>query len=174
INKTPNPLTAITFPVSRLQNTVSDFITSFSLAPNTQNPLPPWVNSSFSPLKTLYASAKSHLFGPTNQGHENNARQRVCATNDKTVSVEVLRLDSHPNYKKRIRKKKKYQAHDPDNQFQVGDVVQLQRARPISKTKSFVAVLISPRTRNKKEDNVNVLILEKVQHRCSVICCDKR
>ncbi|XP_010521517.1 PREDICTED: 30S ribosomal protein S17, chloroplastic [Tarenaya hassleriana] len=63
----------------------------------------------------------------------------VCATNDKTVAVEVVRLAPHPKYKRRVRKKKKYQAHDPDNQFKVGDVVRLEKSRPISKTKSFVA-----------------------------------
>ncbi|KAJ0076082.1 hypothetical protein Patl1_34266 [Pistacia atlantica] len=79
----------------------------------------------------------------------------VCSTNDKTVSVEVVRLDPHPKYKRRVRKKKKYQAHDPENQFQVGDVVQLERSKPISKTKSFLAVPLPPRIRNKKEDKVN-------------------
>ncbi|KAB2061456.1 hypothetical protein ERO13_A10G081300v2 [Gossypium hirsutum] len=66
----------------------------------------------------------------------------VCATNDKTVSVEVVRLAPHPKYKRRVRKKKKFQAHDPDNQFQVGDIVQLEKSRPISKTKTFFAVPI--------------------------------
>uniref|UniRef100_A0A2P2M620 Small ribosomal subunit protein uS17c n=1 Tax=Rhizophora mucronata TaxID=61149 RepID=A0A2P2M620_RHIMU len=74
----------------------------------------------------------------------------VCSTNDKTVAVEVTRLVPHPKYKRRIRKKKKYQAHDSDNQFKVGDVVQLQKCRPISKTKTFLAVPIS--VRRKKED----------------------
>ncbi|MQI32275.1 30S ribosomal protein S17 [Escherichia coli] len=64
----------------------------------------------------------------------------VGATNDKTVAVEVVRLAPHPKYKRRVRKKKKYQAHDPDNQFKVGDIVQLQKSRPISKTKAFIAV----------------------------------
>nr|AMK47973.1 putative 30s ribosomal protein [Lupinus angustifolius] len=64
----------------------------------------------------------------------------VCATNDKTVAVEVVRLAPHPKYKRRVRKKKKYQAHDPDNQFKVGDLVLLQKSRPISKTKTFVAL----------------------------------
>lgn len=74
----------------------------------------------------------------------------VCASNDKTVAVEVVRLDPHPKYKRRIRKKKKFQAHDPENQFQVGDLVQLERSRPISKTKSFIAVTMPARIRNKE------------------------
>lgn len=69
----------------------------------------------------------------------------VCATSDKTVAVEVTRLAPHPKYKRRVRKKKKYQAHDPENRFKVGDVVQLEKSRPISKTKTFVAVPIAAR-----------------------------
>ncbi|KAI4329240.1 hypothetical protein L6164_021528 [Bauhinia variegata] len=75
----------------------------------------------------------------------------VCATNDKTVAVEVVRLAPHPKYKRRIRKKKKYQAHDPDNQFKVGDVVQLEKSRPISKTKTFIAVPVPQRNTKNKE-----------------------
>uniref|UniRef100_A0A7C8ZHD2 Small ribosomal subunit protein uS17c n=2 Tax=Opuntia streptacantha TaxID=393608 RepID=A0A7C8ZHD2_OPUST len=65
----------------------------------------------------------------------------VCATNNKTVSVEVTRLAPHPKYKRRVKKKKKYQAHDPDNKFKVGDWVQLEKCRPISKTKTFLAIV---------------------------------
>ncbi|CAM8983120.1 unnamed protein product [Rhodiola kirilowii] len=64
----------------------------------------------------------------------------VAAVNDKTVAVEVTRLAPHPKYKRRVRKKKKYQAHDPDNIFKVGDFVQLEKCRPISKTKTFLAI----------------------------------
>ncbi|KAH6758816.1 ribosomal protein S17 [Perilla frutescens var. frutescens] len=73
----------------------------------------------------------------------------VCATSDKTVAVEVVRLAPHPKYKRRVRKKKKYQAHDPLNQFKVGDVVQLEKGRPISKNKTFLAVPVPPRTASK-------------------------
>ncbi|CAA7025786.1 unnamed protein product [Microthlaspi erraticum] len=75
----------------------------------------------------------------------------VCATNDKTVAVEVVRLAPHPKYKRRVRKKKKYQAHDPDNQFKVGDVVRLEKSRPISKTKSFVALPVASRSSRNPE-----------------------
>ncbi|XP_031091317.1 30S ribosomal protein S17, chloroplastic [Ipomoea triloba] len=78
----------------------------------------------------------------------------VCATNDKTVAVEVVRLTVHPKYKRRYRVKKKYQAHDPSNQFKVGDFVQLEKSRPISKTKTFVAIPAPPRNQRKpKEDS---------------------
>lgn len=64
--------------------------------------------------------------------------------------MEVTRLAPHPKYKRRVRKKKKYQAHDPENQFQVGDVVQLEKSRPISKTKTFIAVPVPVKNLKKK------------------------
>ncbi|XP_027125790.1 30S ribosomal protein S17, chloroplastic [Coffea eugenioides] len=78
----------------------------------------------------------------------------VCATNDKTVAVEVTRLAPHPKYKRRVRKKKKYQAHDPLNQFKVGDFVQLEKGRPISKTKTFLAVPVVGRNAPKAKELV--------------------
>lgn len=77
----------------------------------------------------------------------------VCATSDKTIAVEVTRLAPHPKYKRRVRHKKKYQAHDPTNQFKVGDIVQLEKGRPVSKNKTFWAVPLPPRGGSKpKED----------------------
>ncbi|CAD6261567.1 unnamed protein product [Miscanthus lutarioriparius] len=76
---------------------------------------------------------------------------RVVTTKaDKTVGVEVVRLAPHPKYKRRERIKKKYQAHDPDNQFKVGDVVELRPSRPISKTKHFLAIPLPPRDTRRK------------------------
>ncbi|XP_062227261.1 small ribosomal subunit protein uS17c [Phragmites australis] len=76
---------------------------------------------------------------------------RVVTTKaNKTVGVEVVRLAPHPKYKRRERIKKKYQAHDPDNQFKVGDIVELCRSRPISKTKHFLAVPLPPRDTRRK------------------------
>ena len=76
---------------------------------------------------------------------------RVVTTKaNKTVGVEVARLKQHPKYHRREKIKKKYQAHDPDNQFKVGDVVELVRSRPISKTKHFLAVPVPPRDTRRK------------------------
>ncbi|XP_057476916.1 30S ribosomal protein S17, chloroplastic-like [Actinidia eriantha] len=69
----------------------------------------------------------------------------VCTTTTKTVSIEVTHLAPHQKYKCQVRKKKKFQAHDLDNQFKVGDYVQLEKSRPISKTKAFIAVPMPPR-----------------------------
>ncbi|TQE12264.1 hypothetical protein C1H46_002189 [Malus baccata] len=81
----------------------------------------------------------------------------VCATSDKTVAVEVTRLALHPKYKRWVRKKKKYQAHDSDNQFQVGDIVQLEKCIPISKTKTFLVVPVPAKNSKGKSGEGDVL-----------------
>ncbi|GJZ87812.1 30S ribosomal protein S17, chloroplastic [Tanacetum coccineum] len=80
----------------------------------------------------------------------------ITTTNDKTVNVEVTRLAPHPKYKRRVRKKKKFQAHDPENQFQVGDIVQLEKCKPISKKKTFLAIPVPKRNVSKKEQEIGI------------------
>ncbi|CAM8992106.1 unnamed protein product [Rhodiola kirilowii] len=82
----------------------------------------------------------THTFTPPIRAMKSLQGRVVATVNDKTVAVEVTRLAPHPKYKRRVRKKKKYQAHDPDNVFKVGDFVQLEKCRPISKTKTFLAI----------------------------------
>jgi small subunit ribosomal protein S17 len=59
---------------------------------------------------------------------------------DKTVTVLVERRVMHPIYKKFIRRSKKYHAHDETNQVKVGDVVQIEECKPLSKTKTWKVV----------------------------------
>jgi small subunit ribosomal protein S17 len=56
---------------------------------------------------------------------------------DKTVVVQVERLVKHPLYKKYIRRRNKFMAHDKDNSCQIGDFVEITEARPLSKTKRW-------------------------------------
>ncbi|NBX41923.1 MAG: 30S ribosomal protein S17 [Rhodobacteraceae bacterium] len=42
--------------------------------------------------------------------------------------------------KKTVRKSKKYRAHDPQNQFKVGDIVRIQECAPISKSKRWEVI----------------------------------
>lgn len=71
-------------------------------------------------------------------------RVGVVASNrmDKTVVVTVERMVAHPKYKKYIRRRNKFSAHDAENQCQVGDRVLIEESRPLSKTKSWVVVAI--------------------------------
>ena len=61
----------------------------------------------------------------------------VSNSMDKTVLVMVERLTKHRTYKKYIRKRSKYMAHDPQNLCQVGDKVRLLESRPLSKRKRW-------------------------------------
>jgi small subunit ribosomal protein S17 len=60
---------------------------------------------------------------------------------DKTVVVDVERRFTHPILKKTVRRTKKYQAHDPENKFKVGDRVTIEESKPISKTKRWVVIV---------------------------------
>jgi len=59
---------------------------------------------------------------------------------EKTVAVNVERIFQHPVYKKIVRKKKKYLAHDEANKCKSGDVVKIKLVRPISKRKRWLVV----------------------------------
>ena len=59
---------------------------------------------------------------------------------EKTVVVNVERKFPHPLYKKYIKRSKRYHAHDKDNQYKIGDLVNIQERRPLSKTKRWVVI----------------------------------
>ncbi len=56
---------------------------------------------------------------------------------DKTVTVRVDRYVIHPVYKKYMRRRAKYAAHDERNSCQVGDRVLLMESRPLSRRKRW-------------------------------------
>ena len=56
---------------------------------------------------------------------------------DKTITVIVERKYQHPVFKKVIKTKKKYHAHDEKNMFKIGDIVQIEESKPYSKYKRF-------------------------------------
>ena len=60
--------------------------------------------------------------------------------NEQTVTVVVERRYKHPLLHKTVRSTKKYRAHDPKNEFKVGDIVRIQECAPVSKTKRWEVV----------------------------------
>ena len=56
---------------------------------------------------------------------------------DKTVTVQVERLVKHRLYKKYIRKRNKFSAHDESNEYRIGDEVLMTESRPLSKNKRW-------------------------------------
>lgn len=56
---------------------------------------------------------------------------------DKTVIVQVERLVKHQLYKKYIRRRSKFSAHDELNSCRTGDKVLITESRPLSRTKKW-------------------------------------
>ena len=56
---------------------------------------------------------------------------------EKTAVVQVERLIKHPVYKKYVRRRNKFVAHDKDNSCNIGDRVKITESRPISKLKRW-------------------------------------
>jgi len=56
---------------------------------------------------------------------------------NKTVTVLVERKVKHPVYGKVLTRSKKYHAHDEQNEFHEGDLVEIEECRPIAKTKAW-------------------------------------
>lgn len=54
-----------------------------------------------------------------------------------TIVVAVSRYFKHPRYRKFITRVKKYKAHDVGNSHKIGDKVEIQECKPLSKTKHF-------------------------------------
>jgi small subunit ribosomal protein S17 len=64
---------------------------------------------------------------------------------DKTVIVEVVRRSRDSMYKKYVRSRDRYKAHDEKNEFKVGDRVEIMEHRPISKDKRWKVVKLVAR-----------------------------
>ncbi|MFZ5586656.1 MAG: 30S ribosomal protein S17 [Thermodesulfobacteriota bacterium] len=56
---------------------------------------------------------------------------------DKTVVVLVERLVKHPVYKKYVRRRNRFAAHDEKNECRVGDTVLIRQSRPLSRMKRW-------------------------------------
>lgn len=65
---------------------------------------------------------------------------------DKTVVVLVERLIHHPKYRKFIRRRNKFKAHDARNVCNIGDRVLIEESRPLSKDKRWVVVEVLEKT----------------------------
>lgn len=58
----------------------------------------------------------------------------------KTVVVECISSTRDRLYGKYVRTRTRYKAHDETNQYAVGDQVEIQEHRPISRDKRFIVV----------------------------------
>jgi len=79
-----------------------------------------------------------------NEAVEKLARQRRTMTGevvstkmDKTVVISVTRVFLHPKYRKYVRMRKRYMAHDEHGHCQLGDQVVIEECRPMSAHKRW-------------------------------------
>jgi len=56
---------------------------------------------------------------------------------NKTITIQVERLQKHPKYHKYIRRHTKYHVHDEKNDAHIGDQVEISECRPMSKLKRW-------------------------------------
>jgi len=90
---------------------------------------------------------------PANNDHQHKThsfRRRllgkvVSDKMDKTVIVEVVRRARDTVYKKYVRNRERYKAHDEKNEFKVGDRVEIMEHRPISKDKRWKVIKLVAR-----------------------------
>ena len=66
---------------------------------------------------------------------------------DKTVVVEIERRFVDPMYKKIVKRKKRYKAHDEKNECHTGDKVLLMETRPLSRDKRWRVVSLMVRAK---------------------------
>ncbi len=64
----------------------------------------------------------------------------IKAKMQKTVVVECVAQHRDALYGKYVRRRERYKAHDETNQYKVGDEVEIQEHRPISRDKRFIVV----------------------------------
>ncbi len=61
---------------------------------------------------------------------------------NKTIVVEVTRLMQHPVFRKVVRRRIKYAAHDEKNEAKKGNKVRIMETRPTSKTKRWKLIKV--------------------------------
>ena len=84
-----------------------------------------------------------------NKRNDRKVREGIVVSDkmDKTVVVAEATMKLHKLYKKRLKAKKKYKAHDENNDCNVGDKVKIMETRPLSKDKRWRVVTILERAK---------------------------
>jgi small subunit ribosomal protein S17 len=86
------------------------------------------------PKSTLAVERTAHGFRRKMVGKVIKARMQ------KTVVVECISSSRDQLYGKYVRTRTRYKAHDESNEYKVGDQVEIQEHRPISRDKRFIVV----------------------------------
>lgn len=73
------------------------------------------------------------------QGHMKKVLQGVVVSNkmQRTVVVKVNRVVSHSKYRKKMIISKRFKAETGNDSYQIGDIVEIEETRPLSKDKRW-------------------------------------
>ena len=75
---------------------------------------------------------------PQQQGRRATKTGQVVSTKmQKTIVVEVAMRKSHNLYRRVVSKSRRFYAHDENNTAHVGDFVEIEETRPLSKLKRW-------------------------------------
>jgi small subunit ribosomal protein S17 len=108
-------------------------------APEAVDAPPVEIVVSAAPASAEVAEPKAHGFRRKLVGKVTSDKM------DKTVIVEVIRNAPDPVYKKYVRARERYKAHDETNQYKTGDRVEIQEHRPISRDKRWLVTRLIAR-----------------------------
>jgi small subunit ribosomal protein S17 len=97
--------------------------------------------------KAAQPAAEAKVKATKSRGFRRKMIGRITSDkSDKTVTVEVIRNALDPVYKKYVRVRERYKAHDGTNQYRVGDRVEIEEHRPISRDKRWLVTRLISRT----------------------------
>ena len=123
--------------------------TGSKTAATAAKPVAPAIVKRARPLRRAPAAQGSAADSAPHSWRKSRRRTRVgvvsSAKQAHTVTVVVERMREHPLYKKVIRLRKKYAAHDAAGDVKAGDLVRIQESRPFSATKHWQVVEVLSR-----------------------------
>lgn len=84
---------------------------------------------------------EAHISMTPRAGNGRTMTGKVISTKmNKTVIVEVIRTFAHKLYKKTVRRRHRFAAHNEMADIAVGDSVKMKETVPISKRKHFIVI----------------------------------
>lgn len=90
------------------------------------------------PAATTERPKRERKYATPNRGKRTTLEGIVVSTKmQKTLVVEIGRLEKHTKYGKYVRRHTKVYAHDEKGEAQLGDTVSVYECRPYSKLKKY-------------------------------------
>lgn len=86
----------------------------------------------------MNTEAQEHESTGSTRGRQKIREGRVVSAKmDKTAVVAITVQIKHPQYKKYVKRTRKFFAHDQRNECQEGDMIRIVETRPLSKNKRW-------------------------------------